>query len=148
MSLSESLGAGDTEAPAELVVPDYGAPAVSADKGPTSMGSEPAPAPAAAASGTAGGLAGLCDAVLAPLPKLITVHPDAGATDAAGAAESARLQTNLYNITGYRTYANARPRLLSTLGAAHLHSRALRAARVVLPRAPLLADAAPARSAQ
>ena len=60
MSLSESLGAGDTEAPAELVVPDYGAPAVSADKGPTSMGSEPAPAPAAAASGTAGGLAGLC----------------------------------------------------------------------------------------
>ena len=59
MSLSESLGAGDTEAPAELVVPDYGAPAVSADKGPTSMGSEPAPAPAAAASGTAGGLAGL-----------------------------------------------------------------------------------------
>ena len=55
----------------------------------------------AAASGTAGGLAGLCDAVLAPLPKLITVHADAGATDAVGAAESARLQTNLYNITGY-----------------------------------------------
>ena len=102
MSLSESLGAGDTEAPAELIVPDYGTPAVSADKGPTSMGSEPAPAPAgAAASRTAGGLAGLCDAVLAPLPKLITVHADAGATDAAGAAESARLQTNLYNITGY-----------------------------------------------
>ena len=98
MSLSESLGAGDTEAPAELIVPDYGTPAVSADKGPTSMGSEPAPA---AASGTAGGLAGLCDAVLAPLPKLITVHADAGATDAA--AESARLQTNLYNITGYCT---------------------------------------------
>ena len=138
MSLSESLGAGDTEAPAELIVPDYGTPAVSADKGPTSMGSEPAPAPAAA-SGTAGGLAGLCDAVLAPLPKLITVHADAGATDAAGAAESARLQTNLYNITGYCKPANARPR------AAHLDSRrcALRAAR-----APLLADAAPICRAQ
>ncbi len=128
MSLSESLGAGDTEAPAELVVPDYGAPAASADKGPTSMGSEPTPAPAAA-SGTAGGLAGLCDAVLAPLPKLITVHADAGATDAAGAAESARLQTNLYNITGY-CKANARPRI-STL-------RAL----------ALLADAAPICRAQ
>ena len=130
MSLSESLGAGDTEAPAELIVPDYGTPAVSADKGPTSMGSEPAPAPAGgAASGTAGGLAGLCDAMLAPVPKLITVHADAGATDAAGAAESARLQTNLYNITGY-CEPNARPRI-STL-------RAL----------ALLADAAPICRAQ
>ena len=132
------VGAGDTEAPAELIVPDYGAPAASADKGPTSMGSEPTPAPAAA-SGTAGGLAGLCDAVLAPLPKLITVHPDAGATDAAGAAESARLQTNLYNITGYRTPTLA-------LAAARLHSRACCA--LCAARAPLLADAAPCRSAQ
>ena len=78
--------------PQALVVPDYGTnPDTMAARGPTSMGSEPGNTPRA--SGGGGG------SDLAAKLEVVTVNPDENAIDKATAAESARLQTNLYNAT-------------------------------------------------
>ena len=78
--------------PQALVVPDYGTnPDTMAARGPTSMGSELAQTPRASAGGGGSDLAAKLE--------VVTVNPDPNAIDKATAAESARLQTNLYNAT-------------------------------------------------
>lgn len=104
MSLTEGLTATEEPAaPAEIIIPDYGAPPAAADKGPTAIGSE---APPAGTQASVGSLEGCC--TVDPLPTIITVQADSTITDAALAQESALRQTNLYNITAYRACRPAR----------------------------------------
>ena len=81
--------AAEPEAGAELVVPDYTAPAASGE--PTAMGSDGSSVAAggAAPAAASGGLAGLA---------LITVAPVASETNQPAANALATLQTIVYNI--------------------------------------------------